>query len=141
MAAELHLFLELIAMSSLCGWAACLALGFSLFSPAKSMIVGAAGILVGSVLWQLTGFPFGPSLSGFPVLSSLAGALVTAVAVETARHLWDGTLTIKHIPRSVRQAGGPLVLKDSPASPPSEAPSRTAPEECPDPPAVQQTGA
>jgi hypothetical protein len=141
MMAELHPLFELIAIASLCGWAACLALGFSLFSPAKSMLVGAIGIIVGWSAWQLVGLPFGPRFSGFPLLPSFVGTLLSAIVVETVRHLVDGSPTGKHTPRAVRQRPGqPRVLKDS-LAPASESPASSAPDEAHDSPAAQQSGA
>ena len=130
--AELRPLFELIAVASLCGWAACLMFGFSLFSPVKSMLVGAAGIVVGWAAWQSLGLPFGLSFSGFPVLPSLSGTLLTAFAAQILGQLFDGV--------AGEASRRPLVLTDPPATPASEPPQAPEPDEAPVPPAARQSG-
>ena len=54
--------LELLAVASLCGWAACLAIGLSLFSPGKAALIGMCGIVVGFAIWSALDLPSGPWL-------------------------------------------------------------------------------
>ena len=75
-------YLELLAVASLCGWAACLAIGMSFFSPAKAAVIGACGIVVGFAIWSALDLPAGPWLSDFPLIPSLVGTLLVAFSVE-----------------------------------------------------------
>ena len=74
--------LELLAVASLCGWAACLAIGLSLFSPGKAALIGMCGIVVGFAIWSALDLPSGPWLSDFPLIPSLVGTLLVAFSVE-----------------------------------------------------------
>jgi len=54
--------LELLAVASLCGWGACLAIGLA--------------------IWSALDLPAGPWLSDFPLIPSLVGTLLVAFSVE-----------------------------------------------------------
>jgi len=82
MSLSLRPFLELLAVASLCGWAACLAIGLSFFSPGKAALVGTCGIVVGFAIWAALDLPVGPWLSDFPLIPSVVGTLLVAFSVE-----------------------------------------------------------
>jgi hypothetical protein len=69
-------------MAGLCGWGACVAIGLSLFSPTRAILVGLLGMGLGWMIWRWLGLPPGPGLSRFPLLPSLVGSLFTAFASE-----------------------------------------------------------
>ncbi len=127
--------LELLAMGALCGYTTCLAFGIGPFSPLRSMLVGIVGIFTGWVLWQGLHLPWGPWVSGFPVVPSLAGTLVVVMVAEVVNFFSGGTRSPGGmVPRGdgIRK---PRVLKDSPspqaASPPPDPASAPPPHETP----------
>lgn len=119
---EVRAWLELLGISGLCGWAACLALGFSLFSPSKAIGVGMLGVAVGGSLWMIAGLPVGPSISNVPLIPSFAGTVAAAFVVELvtearqAAHELKMLGSRKALPRSWETEGDPT------ASEPREAP-------------------
>ncbi len=123
---------ELLAMGALCGYAASLAFGVGPFSPVRSMLVGILGIFTGWVLWQSLRLPWGPWVSGFPVVPSVAGTLVVVVVAEVIKFFSSDT----GLPRGMLPRGDgirkPRVMKDSPsprtASPPPDPHPATVPD-------------
>lgn len=84
--------LELIAVGGICGWTICWTLGLTFMTLGMAVAVGVAGVVVGWNLWVTMGWSFGPFLSGFPILPSVAGTLLTALAVDLCCRLYDDTL-------------------------------------------------
>ena len=93
--------LELFAVASLCGWAACLALGLSFFTPLRAITVGVGGTVVGSLLWRYLGLPVGPLVAYVPILPSLAGTFVTAFVTEVVR---EGRQTVQDFKAPARRS-------------------------------------
>jgi hypothetical protein len=89
-----HVFLELLAMASLCGWGACLAFGMSLFSPSKALLIGSSGIVTGFGIWAVLGLPAGPWVSDFPLLPSVVGTLIVAFGVELVTEILESPFRI-----------------------------------------------
>jgi uncharacterized membrane protein YeaQ/YmgE (transglycosylase-associated protein family) len=79
---SLYVFLELMAVASICGWTACLLIGMSLFSPDKAVLVGTCGIVVGGAVSQFLALPEGPSMGHFALVPSFLGTLTVAFLAE-----------------------------------------------------------
>ncbi len=104
--------LEVVAVSSLCGWVACLALGLSLFTPVRAIFVGLAGVVAGWAIWRFFGWPPGPSLSHVALAPSLAGTFVTAFVAEVVREARQTAREIKGPER--RQLAVPVAALTAP---------------------------
>lgn len=123
---QIRPLLELLGIAGLCGWAACLALGFSLFSPSKAIVIGMLGVAIGSSLWVLAGLPIGPGLSDVPLIPSLAGTLFVAFVVELvteARQLAQELKLLesrKALPRSWETGASPAPPSELPPPPDRE---------------------
>ena len=111
--------LELFAVASLCGWVACFALGLSLFSPQRAILVGSCGVVIGWVAWRFLGLPFGPWISEVPIVPSIAGTFVAAFLSEVIRERREVAMESRG-PEPMRQA---LSGQAPPASPPLQASS------------------
>ncbi len=112
--ALLRPLLELLAISALCSWTACLMIGLSLFSPGKAILVGLCGFVVGCTIWQVLNLPAGPWLSDFPLLPSLVGTLATAFGAQMVFEIRVAGIRFR-IRGWRRQAETPCVLADEPA--------------------------
>lgn len=133
--------LELVAVSSLCGWAACLALGLSLFTPLRAIFVGLAGVVAGWAIWRFFQWPPGPALSDVPLAPSLAGTLAIAFVAEVVREARQTAREIKGPER--RQLSVPVAVHAAPGAPPaasaaaarpaSESARESQPDESPSP--------
>lgn len=123
---QLRPLLELLAIAGLCGWTACLALGFSLFSPSKAILIGILGVAIGSSLWVLAGLPIGPGLSDVPLIPSLAGTLFVAFVVELVTEARQAAQELKllesrkALPRSWEMEPGASPAPVSGAPPPPD---------------------
>jgi hypothetical protein len=120
--------LEVLAVASLCGWAACLALGLSLFSPARAIVVGLAGIVAGWSIWRVLVLPPGPALADVPLLPSLVGTLCAAFVAE----IWHEAQDLRALKEAAavraraRRAASAAAEPPTPSASP-QGPSRGAP--------------
>ena len=126
--------LELLAVASLCGWAACLALGLSLFTPLRAILVGLAGVAAGWAIWRFLALPPGPSISELPLAPSVAGSFLTAFVAEVVREARQTARELKGTERRPLAApvvglgaapravlgGAPLAASGAEPAPPSE---------------------
>lgn len=85
-ARELSVMCELVGVASLCSWTVCLAVGLGLCSPDRALLMGLPGTLLGSLWFEMLGWPAGPTLDGYPILPALVGTtFVLAVTAYVAR--------------------------------------------------------
>ena len=100
--------LELLAMGAICGTVVLLALAPGFMTFGRTIAVGVAGVVAGWNLWVTMGWPFGLLVSGFPILPSLVGTLLVALAGALVVRLYDETLRGKQeagdVTESHRQA-------------------------------------
>ena len=110
--------LELVAVASLCGWASCLALGLSFFTPLRAILVGFGGVVAGAVIWRLFGLPPGPALEEVPLIPTAVGTVAVAFLSEVIREARVAATELKAPER--RQVSGL-----DPASEPAEGSERS----------------
>jgi hypothetical protein len=109
------LLLELVAVASLCGWSACLAIGMSLFTPDKAILTGTSGIVIGGAIWQLLQLPAGPWMGHFAIVPSFFGTLIVALVAELALEIRDSPFR--------RPATVPAAVRAAPSAGASDAPA------------------
>ena len=116
--------LEAVALAGLCGWGACLAIGLSLFSPTRALLVGFFGIGLGWASWRWLGLPPGPALSPFPPRPSLVGSLFTAFASELLSEAGEVAAEVRALNSRMEQRNrfGASGLRARAVSPPPTAP-------------------